>query len=268
MAKITLKDVHVDELLPFLKEINVPASQSLVITSQGIRSRAYPKSKEFIKNAFLETENIWDGGDKIVEPLILPLLKLDKLIDALSFFKLGKVTIKMNTSDGYIASLVISNGVHTFTNKSDDASIVAPALPDNIWDSLSSEDDSVFLKLHLTNHDILDIIKLNTIADNKNGNSVIIMTEKGLVFTNDSPILENGSGNKWEFLVPESNIVKNDLQVDSPIIMTPKNLGYIDTHNEDIVLTMKPLSGNEDKAVMHYKGSDNSSVILVAMRNL
>jgi len=262
MKKIKLTNVKVDMLKPFFDEIDIKSSQTITFTGSEINTKAYPKSKNYIKHKTINTEEIFTGGDKIGDTkLLLPLNSLDSIEKVLKFYSDGDISMTLHIDEQYIAKIEFDNGVHKFIAKSSDVEHVAPVLADHVWSEFKSVDDSS-VKATLTLERIKQIIKLHEISGSESGSIAITNTEKGLVLSNSHNSFSDAN-DKWSFDIDNELVTENKLKIGESRIFDMSIMKLI--KDNEVTMNIKNFSGNEDKSVINFYGNDNSMVICIAV---
>lgn len=249
MTKISIKGIDSARLLEFFKRADIGSPQTLEIIGDKLVSRAYPKSKAFIKIEKIELP-LKNGSETRVK---LPMLSLSKMISSLALLK-GDVDVDFEESNEIIDKTIIYNKKTKLTVPSGDLGLVSPPLPDDVWENLSNVNDSSMV-FNLSLDDIGYLYKLNVIETGTTSKQIqrvgaLKIGNKTLDFTNPS----NDDGKDvWSHSITE--IEKHD-EESGEWLFNIRNLNYFQDVACKAYLKKSPKDDNIKILVLKGERSD------------
>lgn len=208
-TKVTIQNVDAKKLESFLKRTHIgkDSPQTYKLSSEGIESRAYPRSKSFI----VANKTAWDSltDAKIPEmDLKLPMVDLDKLISSLGLFSGKKISLVMDVEGGNVGKIDVVDGKNKFSLKSGSLGTTPPFLPDDIFDKMFCLDDAK-ASFQLDKKSLGTINSMHTISRENSEETTIQVRKDGtdVVFSSQQE-MEEQVGSDWNFSL---EALKNDM---------------------------------------------------------
>ena len=257
MAKVKLNDVDSKELIEFFKKADIKSSQTMEIVDGKLTSRAYPKSKAFIKTEKLDLTKYLNKED-VKARLKLPMLSLDKMVSSLSLFK-EKVNIEFTVANSIIEKTALSYDGTAFTVISGDLGLVLPTLPDDVWENLSnvSEAKTIF---SITKEDVSKMYKMNVIETGTTSQSTqrigALTLKNGVVFSNPTNGVD--SNDVWSHKIDAVEKIEDNRE---EWMFNIKNLSYFKHDNGKAFLKQSPNS--ENIKILVLDGEDSKMLIML-----